>query len=142
MAFHGGLSSNTLANLDIFPGSGSANVNSNLSVDMQGWDGVAFYIAIGAITGLGTYSAYVQRSAAANMGSPTNVANAALSTACTTANTLCVLEVWRPSQRYVQCCLSPLVNTVVYSVVSVRYRRGGLLPPTQAATQRVLVAEN
>lgn len=141
MAFHGGLSSSTLASQEVPPQSAAANVNGS-GADMQGWDGVAFYIAIGAITGGGTYSAFLDRAVDSAFTAPANIAGANLSAACTTPNTLTVLEAWRPSQRFVRCRLVLLVAASLVSVVSHRYRRGGLLPPTQSASQRVIVMEN
>jgi hypothetical protein len=112
-------------------------------VDMQSYSGVAFHIQIGAITGAGTLAARLEEDTVSNFASATNIANAALvNVTNTTPNNVMILEVWRPTKRYVRCVITQAANTVVASVISTRFRKSGLLPPTQAASQRVVVQAN
>lgn len=147
MTLHGGLSTQYLEAQEIAPGSGSANVNGG-GADMKGWDGIAFYLNVGAITGLGTYSGYVVSAVDSAFTSPTNVSdslattNAALPATLNTPNTVAVVEVWRPTQRFVRFNLVVATNTVAYAVQSMRYRRSGLLPPVGASTTRVVIRQN
>jgi hypothetical protein len=140
---HLALSDQTLATQEIAPASASSGAKNGAGVDMQGWEGVAFHISIGAITGAGVADARVTEDDNSGFNSQTNITNAALTQIpAANANTLHIIDVYRPSQRYVRCVLTPADNTVVYAVTAVRYRRAGLLPPTQAANQTVKVAAN
>lgn len=140
---HAPLSDLVLAQQEIAPANLAANTNST-TIDMQGWDGVEFEFAIGVMASGVTFDAYVQTSANSNFSGPVNLANAVLTQVANTSNaTLQILDVYRPSARYVRLSTVPGAG-VFTSVVSRRYRRGGLLPPTQAATtnQRVSVVAN
>lgn len=142
MPLHLGLSDSTLVTSHIPPQSNPAAV-AGTAVDMQGWEGVKFDINVGLITGLGALDAYVRTSANANMSGPVNVTNAALvQVLAATNNNVAVIEVWRPSARYIQLVLTQSVNTVVAGVTATQYRRTGILPPTQSASQYVKIAQN
>lgn len=135
------LSSEVLATQSLGPASASSGAKLGAAIDMQGWDGVTYLINIGAITGSGVADAYVVRDDNSSFTSQTNIANAAVAQ-MTAANTLHIIDVWKPTERYNRIILTPADNTVLYSVTAVRYRRAGILPPTQSATQVVSVAEN
>src|SRR5438874_2233158 len=101
MSFHGGLQNMILQGEEIAPAVGSANV-AGAGVDMAGWDGVAFYISIGVITGSGTYTAYTQTalSGDSTFTTPTNVTDVVssandskLPTGLTAPNVIDILEV-------------------------------------------------
>lgn len=116
---------------------GGTAVNGS-AVDMQGWDGAAFIINIGAITGAGTLDARITRDDNSGFNSPTNVTGAAL-TQVTNANpnSVAVIDVFQPSERYLRAVLTQGANTVIAGATVVRYRRNGILPPTTSAAQIV-----
>ncbi len=140
---HAALSDSVLVQQEIAPANLAANSNTT-TIDMQGWDGVEFEFAIGVMASGVTFDAYVQNSANSNFSGPTNIANAVLAQVANTSNaTLQILDVYRPSLRYVRCSTVPGAG-VFTAVVSRRYRRNGLLPPTAATStnQTVKVAVN
>lgn len=138
ITMHSGLSDMVLVQQEIAPANLAANANTN-TLDMQGWDGVEFEFAIGVMASGVTFDAYVQTSANSNFSGPANLANAVLTQVANTSNaTLQILDVYRPAARYVRCSTIPGAG-VFTSVVSRRYRRGGILPPTQAATTNQVV---
>jgi hypothetical protein len=138
------ISARSLQALEVPPQSITSGAAINgTGVDMQGWSGVAFTIQIGTITGAGTLAARLEESDTSTTANMTNITNAALvNVTNTTPNNVMVLEVWRPTKRYVRCVVTQAANTVVASVISTRFRRSGLLPPTQVASQRVVVQAN
>jgi hypothetical protein len=140
---HDSLSDRTLVVPAMPPQSMGAGAVNGATIDTLGWDGIRFEISVGVITGAGTLDARVVRDDNSGMSSPTNVANAALAQVVnTTPNTVHVIDVYRPSERYVRAVITQATNTVIASATATLYRRSGLLPPTQTATQVVRVAEN
>jgi hypothetical protein len=138
---HLSLSDSVLFSQDIAAQTSSANVNGTI-YDMQGWDGILYCYDLGAIASGGSFTAYVQNSANANMSGAANVAGAALANIANTANTnIAIIDVYRPSSRYVQDIAVPNAN-VTFGVTAVQYRRSGVLPPTQKAQQVVKVQVN
>lgn len=115
-------------------------INSS-GVDMSGWDGVQFVIAHGVFGASATFNAYVTRDDNSGFNTPTNVPNAALAQ-ITTANGVAIIDVYRPSERYVRIQVTGHANGVQAGVTAHRYRRSGILPPTQAAVQVVRIVEN
>jgi hypothetical protein len=115
------------------------------SVDMQGYDGVAFDITIGAMVSTGTLDAYAVEDINSNLATNTNIANAAIVQVPATGNTNVVtIEVWRPTKRYVGVYLKAgTANTTLISVTARQYRGTGTNPPALVAgNQYVVVAEN
>jgi len=112
-------------------------------VDMQGYEDALFVVHVGAITGAGTLAARLESDDNASFTTPTNITNAALvNVTNTTPNNVMILGVARPTERYVRAVITQAVNTVVAGVTSIRKRRTGLLPPTAAASQTVVVKSN
>lgn len=141
MSNHQSLSESVLVSQVIDPQSDGAGISAT-AVDMSGWDGVLFIVNLGAFTADAVFDAYVQRSANANMSGPVNVTNAALVQVTNTQpNNTFLIDVYRPLSRYVQLVTAPATNTVIYGATAIRYRRTGLLPPTQAAAQTVKINE-
>jgi hypothetical protein len=113
------------------------------TIDTLGWDGVEFVINMGAFTGSGALDAYVQSGANSNASDMANIANAALAqVAAANNNNVAVIDVYRPTNRYVRLVLLQSVNTVVAGGTAILYRRNGLLPPTKSAQQTVKIAQN
>jgi hypothetical protein len=140
---HQALSDTVLVAQDIAPQVASANVNGT-TFDMQGWDGIQYEFNIGAMASSATFDARIVSSANSNMSGAANIANAALTqVVASTGNTnLYLIDVWRPSDRYVRSATQPATANVTFGSVATRYRRSGILPPTQAALQQVKVAVN
>lgn len=148
---HLSLASTVLTEQDIAPQIASANVQGAV-IDTQGWDGCMFEFNIGAMASGATFTAQIFNSANANMTGNTLVnsnsdagvvTNAALSSVANGGNTnLYLIDVWRPNLRYLQDVAQPATANVTFGVTAIRYRRTGLLPPTQAALQLVQVQVN
>lgn len=135
------LSAEVLPIQSIGPASASSGAKLGAAVDMQGWDGVMYVINIGAITGSGVADAYVVSDDNSSFTSQTNINGAAL-TQVVNANTMQIIDVFKPTERYNRIILTPAANTVAYSVTAVRYRRSGILPASPVAEQTVVVAQN
>lgn len=141
---HQALSDNVLVTLDIPSQIASAGVNG-AAIDMRGWEGIEYEFNIGTMAGGATFDARLVASANANMSGNTNITNAALTQVANTSNAnLTLIDVWNPTLRYVKLVTTPATANVTFGVVARQYRRGGVLPPTQAATtvQIVKVAQN
>lgn len=122
------------------PINADATVTNSNAIDMSGWMGVSFVIPIGVLGTNGTVDALVQRDDNSGFNSPTNINGAAL-TQITNANGLAIIDVWRPSERYVRLQTKGQTNGALIAATAIRYR-GSVLPPTQTAVQYVKVAEN
>lgn len=136
---HLSLSDSTLPALDIAPISSSANVNGTV-MDMQGWDGCMYIFQIGTVASGGTFDARIVSSANANMSGATNVTNAALTQVTSaTPNNAFIIDVYRPSDRYLRSATQPATAAVLHTSVAIRYRRTGILPASASALQTVKV---
>lgn len=139
---HQGLSDQVLSSLELAPQNAST-VQSGTGVNMTGWDGVQFQISLGAFIGSAVVDARVVGSANANFSGQVNIAGAALvQVAAANASNLFIIDVYKPTNTYVRCLVTPAVNNALLSVTANRYKRGGVLPPTAAAIQTVKVVEN
>ena len=140
---HVGLSDSVLFTNHISLRSLTGTAVNGTAVDMQGWDGVAFMIPAGIFGTNGTLDGLVQTDDNSGFNSPTNVTNSNLTQIpAANANAIAVVELWRPSERYVRLQLTGQTNGVTGGAVAMQFRRTGLLPPTQAAQQVVKVAQN
>lgn len=142
MPNHMSLSESTLPAQDIAPQSASSNVNGT-AMDMAGWDGIQYVFSLGTIASGGTFDARIVSSANANMSGATNITNAALTQVTSaTPNNAFIIDVYRPTDRYVRSATQPATAAVLVSSIATRYRRAGILPPTAAALQTVKVQVN
>lgn len=142
MPMHMGLSDSVLTTLHLSGRSTSAVANGT-GLDMKGWDGVQFIVSLGTFGVNSTFDGLVQTAPDSGFNTVTNVANSNLTQIpAANANCVAVVEVWRPTARYVRFQATPAVNAVVWSVVANQFRRTGILPPTQSAQQVVRVAQN
>ena len=142
-SYHDSLSDGVLVTLDVLASTASANVNG-VAMDMSGWDGILYVFNLGAMTATATFDARIVQSANSNMSGATNITNAALTQVlAATGNTnTYMIDVWRPTSRYVRSATQPATANVTFSSVAIRYRASGLLPPTQTALQTVKVQVN
>lgn len=139
---HLGLSDSILTTIHLSGRSASAVANGT-AVDMQGWDGARFVISIGTYGVNSTFDGLVQTAPDSGFNTVTNVANSNLTQIpAANANCVAIVEVYRPTARYIRFQATPAVNAIVYSVVVDQFRRQGILPPTAAAQQVVKVAQN
>lgn len=125
--------------LDKDTASGLATIATG--VDMQGYDRVAFDIAIGTAVSGAVFDAWLVESNESNLGNATNVmkaANSSVQIAITQAtasanmnNTVRTLEVFRPRKRYVGITLKTATqNITLVSVISRKWRGSGVTPAT------------
>jgi len=142
MPYHESLSDSVLVAQDIAPQSAAANVNGAV-MDMSGWDGCMYVFNLGAMTSGATFDARVVSSANANMSGATNVSAGALVQVPVTQNVnIFILDIYRPTDRYLRSATQPAVAASLISSLAIRYRRNGILPPTQLALQQVKVQQN
>lgn len=139
---HLSLADSVLFAQDIAPQTASANV-AGTTFDMQGWDGILYEFNIGAMASGAVFNAIVNNSPNANMSGSSAVANATFTNIANTSNTnIAIIDVYRPTNRYVASIAEPSTANVTFGSVAIRYRRSGVLPPTQLATQTVKVQVN
>lgn len=139
---HQGLSDSVLVTQEV-PPQNASTVQSGTGISMVGWDGVQFTINLGAMIGSAVCDARVVGSANANFSGQTNISGAALTQiAAASANNVFIIDVYRPVNLYVRCLITPSVNNALISATAARYKRGGVLPPTQAAAEVVKVVQN
>ena len=139
---HQGLSDSVLPAQDIAPQSASSNVNGTV-MDMAGWDGIQYVFSLGTIASGGTFDARIVESAASNMAGATNISGAALTQVTSaTPNNAFIIDVYKPTLRYLRSATQPATAACLISSIATRYRRNGILPATAVALQTVKVAVN
>ena len=109
----------------------SSSANGN-TVDTQGWDGVLFVLALGAVDG--TQDMKAQSDDNSGMSSPTDITNAAITQVTASGDDkIYMLDVWRPGERFVRCVVTNGAGATAdfQQVTGVLYRRTGALPMTQ-----------
>jgi hypothetical protein len=133
-----------LASQEIAPQSMAASTTFNgAGVDMQGWDGVAFILNLGATDG--TVDMDAESDDNSGFSSPTAITGAAITQlSATDDNNIAILDVYRPTERYVRASVDTGAGAAAdfASVLAVRYRGSGVFPVTQAALELVKVAQN
>lgn len=140
---HLGLSDSNLVTNHISLRSLAGTAVNGTAVDMSGWDAVQFIIPAGIFGTNGTLDGLVQTDDNSGFNSPTNVANTNLTQIpAANANCVAIVELWRPSERYVRLQLTGQTNGVTGGAIAVQYRRSGILPATAAAQQTVKIAQN
>lgn len=115
-------------------------VNSS-AVDMAGWDGALFTINVGVLGTNGTADASVISSANSNLSGAAVINGSAL-TQVVNANTVHLIDIYRPTNRYLGLASAGHTNGALISATVMRYRRTGILPPTAAAEQTKRVVQN
>lgn len=139
---HNSLADTVLFSIDVPSQIASTAVNGTV-IDMQGWDGVTYIFNLGAMTSTAIFDARVMSSANSNFSGNANITNAALVQVTTaTPNNVFVIDVFRPTQRYLKTVTTPATANTQFASVAARYRRSGILPPTAAALQTVKIVSN
>jgi hypothetical protein len=127
--------------LEVTPQSVAASTAVNgIGVDMKGFDGVLFVVFKGA--GNQTLDMKAQSDVVSGFGTAADIASAAITQLATGANNIgAILDVWRPTKRFVRAVVTTGAGVTldIVSVMSIRYRRSGLIPATLDATISQLV---
>lgn len=106
------------------------------AVDTRGYDGVVFVAAVGALTATQVTSLKAQQGSLANGSDAVDIAGAAtVGMADGDSNRLAVVDVRRPTSRYVRpVVVRGTANAVIDGVIAILYR-GASAPVTQDPTQ-------
>lgn len=141
-SYHDSPSETMLCALDIAAQTASAGVNGT-ALDMQGWDGILYVFNLGAMASGATFDARIMGAANSNFNVNSNITNAAITQLTNASNTNTVMvDVWRPTLRYVKSVTTPASANSTFSSVAIRYRGSGVFPLTQTAAQLVKVQAN
>lgn len=115
----------------------SAANTLSAAIDMQGYDRVKFIYQLGGIVNGGSLSTWAVESSESNLGNATNITNAentsqqvALTNVTNTYNnTVQVLDIFRPTKRYVGVYVDAVTaNITLLGVVAERIRGTGTNP--------------
>ena len=100
---------------------GTSAQNSDI-IDTAGFDGVQFIVAHGTITD-GTPSIKVQQGADSGLSDAADLTGTSVAVANTDDNKLCIVDVWRPGERYVRCVVTRggATGSVIDGIVAVLY---------------------
>ena len=116
----------------IDPQDAAAVAKNGVTVDMQGYDGVAFVLSVGTVTT--TVDMKAQQGDQSGGGDAADITGAAITQlAAADDNKVAVLDV-KPgtyTKRYVRVVVTPVGAANLVSVVAVAYRRAGAMPVTQ-----------
>jgi hypothetical protein len=110
------------------------SVQTSTTVDMQGYDGVMFIAALGALTATQVTSIKARQGALAAMSDAADLEGTLVGPmADSGSNKVLVLDVHRPRERYVNCVVGRgTANAVIDSVIAIQY--GGSIPATQPSS--------
>lgn len=113
---------------------GTTDQNST-EVDMQGWDGVLFIAAFGALTATQVTQIKAQQDAVTGMGSAADLAGTLVGPLADGDGNKCLaLDVYRPQERFVRCVVDRgTANAVIDGVIAIQYK-GRKAPVTQGTT--------
>lgn len=122
------------ASLSVNPADLADGATNGSSVDMMGYDGVSFHVICGALGATGTVDCKAQDSA--DDSTFADITGASITQVADTGdNKLYILDVWRPTARYVR----PVVTVggsgaaVVIGVTAYQYGGSHVSPITQHA---------
>lgn len=112
---------------------GTTEVDSSV-IDMQGFEGVAFTVAFGAIVAGAATTVKLQHGDAANLSDAADLAGTGITVADTDDNTLVIAEIFQPTKRYVRCVVTRATqNSTVDAIIAAQYQPK-VKPVTQDAT--------
>lgn len=114
---------------------GTTTQTASAPVDMSGYDGVLFVVSFGTITD-GTPGVKARQGNQSNMSDAQDLAGTLTSPALTDDNKLVALDVYRPTDRYVDCQIlrGGATGAVIDGVIAIQYR-GHKMPITQDTAQ-------
>jgi hypothetical protein len=117
---------------------GTSDVVPTHGVDMAGYDAVTFMFSFGTITSTAVTSVKAQSSSDdAVADAYVDIAGTSLAVADTLSNTVALLEIIRPPDRWVLPVIDRgTANAVVNNIIAIQYRMHGstTAPVTQPAT--------
>lgn len=113
---------------------GTSVVNGSV-IDMQGFDGVLFVAAVGALTATQVTSLKAQDGAASNLSDASDLLGSLTGPlADADGNKVLTLDVYRPLKRYIRPVLNrATANAVIDGIVAIQYC-GDKMPTVQDAT--------
>ena len=118
-----------------FTAAAGATVITSDIVDTQGFDGVRFIIAFGAIVATAVTSTKVQQGQAANMSDAADLAGSAQTVLDTNDDKLFVSDIYRPEERYMRVITSrATANATVDCLIVELYKKVGKEPVATDAT--------
>lgn len=102
-------------------------------LDMTGYDRVKFIAQIGAMVNASTLDIWAIESNESNLGNATNITGAALVQVANTANnSVQIIDIHRPSKRYVGVTSNAgTANVTLLGIIAERFRGSGVLPVSQ-----------
>ena len=112
---------------------GQTNQNGSI-IDMANYEGVVFIAALGALASGAVTGLKVQMGSESNLSDAADLAGTAISIADSDDNKLLVVDVNRPSERYVRAVLTRGTgDATIDGVVAIQYGPR-LMPVTQDST--------
>ena len=109
-------------------------------VDMQGYDGVMFIGAVGALTATAVTGLKAQQGAASNLSDAADLEGSLASIPDTGSNGVAVVDVYRPQERYVRAVFSRAVaGAVLDGIIAIQYK--GMKKPTTHDATTVIAAK-
>lgn len=121
------------------PVAAGATIDSNSDrLDMQGWDGVVFILPITDSVATGVATLKVEQNTADSDTGMAALSGATATATCATNddlnNTLLIVEVNKPTERYVQGVATSATANIAYgNMIAIQYR-GRSAPVTQPAS--------
>lgn len=115
----------------------SAANTTSAAIDMKGYDRVRFVYQLGGMVASSVLASWAVESNESNLGNNTNMVNAentsqqvALTNVANTANnSIQVLDIFRPTKRYVGVVVDAgTANITLLGVIAERFRGTGVLP--------------
>lgn len=125
------------------PVSASSGAQNGNVIDMTDYEGIVFFLEVGAMTATGTLDMKIQRAAVVAFSTPVDIAGAALTQilAASGGSKVYAVDVPMPAMGFVRCVVTPATAASVFGVTYQQYGKRGKRGPTQAATQAVKVAQ-
>lgn len=113
---------------------GTTAQNSSV-IDMSGWDGVTFILAVGTLTATQVTSLKCQQGNVSNLSDAADLAGTLVGPLADGDSNKClVLDIYRPTDRYVRAVVGrATANAVIDGVLAIQYR-GRKSPVTQDTT--------
>ncbi len=99
-------------------------VQNGSTLDMSGWDGVLFIAMLGTLTATQVTSLKAQQGNQSNLSDAADLAGTLVGPLADGDSNKClVLDVYRPTDRYVRCVVNrATANAVIDGVLAVQYR--------------------
>lgn len=103
------------------------------TIDTAGFEGVRFVVSFGTIAATGVQGLRVQQGAASDMSDAADLAGTAVAVADDEDNTLAIVEVHRPRERYVRCIVDRATANATVNIGIAELYGPAKMPVTQHA---------